>query len=350
MGSLFRLIRISDCKTNGQRTFASAAVLAGALAATLPAGNAAWAAAPLPAMKASQVSVSGLSSGAYMAVQYQVAYSASVVGAGIIAGGTYYCARGSMLTAIGGCKGADIAGLVALTCQRAEAGQVDPVARRATHRVWLFSGTLDALVPPATVADLAQYYAAFIPAAQVQLKNDLAAGHAMPTDSYGNKCDALAPPFISNCGYDAAGQLLQWIYGPLKPRSGTAPAGKLVEFNQAEFLAAPTTHGMADTGYVYIPSGCEASGAGCKLHIALHGCVQDIGTVKDTYARNAGYNAWADSNRIVVLYPQAAAITPMPNPKACWDWWGYDDPDYSVKNGRQLRAIKQMAERLTSGS
>ncbi len=326
-------------------------MLAAALAATLPGGNAALAAAPLPAMKTQQVSVSGLSSGAYMAVQYQVAYSGSVVGAGIIAGGTYYCARGSMLTAVGGCKGADVAELAALTRQRAASGQVDPVAKLATHRVWLFSGTQDALVPPATVADLARYYAAFIPAAQIQFKNDLAAGHAMPTDSYGNKCDALAPPFISNCGYDAAGQLLQWIYGPLQPRrAGAAAAGKLVEFNQAEFLAAPTTHGMADTGYVYIPPSCEAGGAGCKLHIALHGCVQDIGTLKDTYALNAGYNAWADSNRIVVLYPQAAAIAPMPNPKACWDWWGYDDPDYSIKNGRQLRAIKQMADRLTTGS
>ncbi|MCE3262568.1 MAG: hypothetical protein K0R43_1647 [Pseudoduganella sp.] len=303
--------------------------------------------AQLPAMKAREASISGLSSGGYMAVQYQVAYSGSLVGAGIIAGGTYYCARGSMLAAVGGCKGADVADLAALTRKRADAGLVDPVGKLAAHRVWLFSGTLDALVPPATVADLARYYAAFIPSAQIQYKNDLAAGHAMPTDSYGNKCDALAAPFISNCGYDAAGQLLQWIYGPLKPRAGGVPAGKLVEFDQSEFLAAPTTHGMADTGYVYIPPGCESGGAGCKLHIALHGCVQDIGTIKDTYARNAGYNAWADNNRIVVLYPQAAAIAPMPNPKACWDWWGYDDPDYSVKNGRQLRAIKRMADRLT---
>ena len=35
----------------------------------------------------SETSVSGLSSGAFMAVQYQVAYSGSVVGAGVVAGG-----------------------------------------------------------------------------------------------------------------------------------------------------------------------------------------------------------------------------------------------------------------------
>jgi poly(3-hydroxybutyrate) depolymerase len=318
-----------------------------ALAAAAQATTAA-AAPPLPAMKTQQVSISGLSSGAFMAVQYEVAYSRSLVGAGIIAGGSYYCAQGNMMAAIGSCKGADVAALAALTRKRAEAGQIDPVSGLATHRVWMFSGTLDKLVPSASMADLAKYYAAFIPASQIEFKSDLAAGHAMPTDSYGNKCDALATPFISNCGFDAAGSLLQWIYGPLKARGdNAAPAGKLQEFDQSEFLPSPTSHGMANTGYVYIPPGCDKGGAGCKLHIALHGCMQDIGNLKDTYALHAGYNAWADTNRIVVLYPQAAALSPTPNPKACWDWWGYDDPDYSVQNGRQLRAIKRMADRLT---
>ena len=36
-----------------------------------------------------------------------------------------------------------------------------------------------------------------------------------------------------------------------------------------------------------------------------------------------------------------------PSRRGYRDWWGYDDPDYSVKNGRQLRAIKRMADRLT---
>lgn len=320
--------------------------IAGCTLALAAAANAAP--VPLPAMKAQQVSVSGLSSGAFMAVQYQVAYSGSVVGAGIIAGGSYYCAQGSMMAAIGSCKSADVAELVALTRKRAEAGEIDQVSGLGTQRVWMFSGTLDKLVPQASMTDLAKYYSAFIPSAQIQYKSDLAAGHAMPTDDYGNKCDALAAPFINNCGFDAAGSLLHWIYGPLKERGdNAAPAGRLLEFDQSEFLPAPATHGMANTGYVYIPPGCEAGGNGCKLHIALHGCLQDIGNIRDTFARNAGYNAWADTNRIVVLYPQAAAINPMPNPKACWDWWGYDDPRYSVRDGRQLRAIKRMADRLT---
>ena len=38
-----------------------------------------------------QTSVSGLSFGAFMAVQLQVDYSDSIIGAGVVAGGPYYC-------------------------------------------------------------------------------------------------------------------------------------------------------------------------------------------------------------------------------------------------------------------
>src|SRR5882724_8023369 len=73
--------------------------IAGLLLAGLFASLAAAAPAGLPAYGADpkQTSVSGLSSGAYMAVQLQVAYSASIIGAGVIAGGPYYCAAGNPL-------------------------------------------------------------------------------------------------------------------------------------------------------------------------------------------------------------------------------------------------------------
>src|SRR5580698_10544698 len=41
---------------------------------------------------ATQTSVSGLSSGAFMAAQFDVAWSKHLVGAGIVAGGAFYCA------------------------------------------------------------------------------------------------------------------------------------------------------------------------------------------------------------------------------------------------------------------
>ncbi|MEC9484090.1 MAG: hypothetical protein UMU75_12355 [Halomonas sp.] len=51
-----------------------------------------------------------------------------------------------------------------------------------------------------------------------------------------------------------------------------------------------------------------------------------------------------------MLYPQARPS--LPNPKACWDWWGYDenawrlDPTHDNRQGRQVQALKAMVDHL----
>ena len=47
-----------------------------------------------------QISVSGISSGGFMAHQFHVAHSQHIMGSGIVAGGPYYCARGNILDAL----------------------------------------------------------------------------------------------------------------------------------------------------------------------------------------------------------------------------------------------------------
>ena len=71
-----------------------------ALAAILAAA-AVGAAGPLPRLgvDAGSTTVSGVSSGGYMAVQFHVAHSSVVAGVGALAAGPYYCARGSLWAA-----------------------------------------------------------------------------------------------------------------------------------------------------------------------------------------------------------------------------------------------------------
>src|SRR5467141_2924092 len=61
-------------------------------------GGGAWAADPLGRfpVDAAQVSVSGISSGAFMANQLHIAHSAGILAAGMIAGGLYGCAADSV--------------------------------------------------------------------------------------------------------------------------------------------------------------------------------------------------------------------------------------------------------------
>ena len=315
------------------------------------------AAQPLPELTlAPEVTVSGLSSGAYMAGQLHVAFSQSISGAAVIAGGPYACAGGSVLTALNRCMatrtgGPDAADLLAQAQTFAAQGRIDDLAGLAGDRVWLFSGTRDETVAR-PVMDAARdfYLAAGVAAGDLAYVSDVPAGHAFLAEGAPNACGVTEPDFINDCGVDMAGDLLTWLLGDLAPPVSPDPA-HLTAFDQSEFLPDPETHGMNATGFVYVPEAC-AAGEACRLHVAFHGCRQTPDDLGDLYARAAGYNRWAEANRIVVLYPQAKAIpTPLTrplggNPRGCWDWWGYDDPDHALRSGRQTAAVAAMAARL----
>ena len=95
---------------------------------------------------------------------------------------------------------------------------------------------------------------------------------------------------------------------------------------------------------------CANPEEACKLHVAFHGCKQDVASVQERFIRHAGYNEWADTNQLLVLYPQAAASAR--NPNACWNWFDFnqDDPRYAEKQGRQMRAVKAMIDRIAGTS
>jgi poly(3-hydroxybutyrate) depolymerase len=305
---------------------------------------------PRPAIEldATGTTVSGLSSGAFMAVQLHVANSRSISGVGVVAGGPYFCAEGQLATALNRCMSTfigapDADALLERARALASEGRIDPLADLADDRVYLFSGTNDDTVQPRVMdAARAFYRRSGIGEENVRFVDDLAAGHAFIVEDATNACGATASPFINDCDYDQAGAILAHLYGPLEsPRA--ADESRLFEFDQVEFLDDPESHGMSSTGYVYIPAAC-ASAQGCRLHIALAGCKQTPADIGDLYPRTTGYNAWAESNRLVILYPQSSASPG--NPNGCWDWWGYDDPAYHTKQGRQMMAIARMAARL----
>lgn len=324
--------------------------MAFAAAAALVSAGAAGAAEPLPAFNVdlSQSSVSGLSSGAYMAGQFHVAFSQTLIGAGIVAGGPYGCAEGQFALALGRCMETtlgppDPAALLERAEGMAAAGKIDPLEGLAGDRVYLFSGTRDETVAPSVVAQAAAFYRlAGLPDTAIELVDDLPAGHGFVTGDAGGACGVTASPYINDCDYDQAGALLGHIYGALDPPAA-APGGALIAFDQSAFLADPARHGMATTGFAYVPDAC-AGGASCRVHVAFHGCKQTVERVGEAFVREAGYNRWADSNRLIVLYPQAHET--LFNPNACWDWWGYDDPAYATRTGRQMAAVRAMLARL----
>lgn len=357
-----------------------------------PLAQAAESPGPLPALglDAKSLTVSGLSSGGFMAAQFEVVYSKSVAGAGIVAGGPYGCSDGSVTLAMFNCScpydESDPSTMAlrafcsvpppSLLVERARSTAlankrgIDSISNLRRHRVWLYSGDDDPVVNTKIVDALQDYLAlARVPKKAVQRVHGPHAGHGMPIVTHGN-CEATRSPYINGCNIDGAGELLKWLYQQPALEPGTAQAGALHPFDQRPYRKAGEFDSLDDSGWVYIPQACEQPGAHCKLHVAFHGCEQGQNVVIDghpygtVFVEQAGYNRWAESAGIVVLYPQVVPSKVInangspykTNPKGCWDFWGYTYPPgdasnlaakpYARKDAPQIRAVKAMVDAL----
>ena len=192
-----------------------------------------------------------------------------------------------------------------------------------------------------------------------------------------------ADGLVQECGYDMAGALLGQLLGLLKPR--TKASGQLVRFNQSKFWPAgskacnltcsaegdcPCT-GMFHDGLVYIPTNCGVAdipapnwcGGGCdphnhtvnpppiangtvsdcRIHVVYPGCSCCINEGPSGYGipRYAGFNEYAESNDIIVLYPQQDGGG-LPSP--CWD--AIKDPNQSNRKGLQMNVVNRIVDWL----
>ncbi len=296
------------------------------------------------------LTVSGVSSGGYMATQLQVAHAHDVAGAGIIAAGPWFCAEGQLSRALddclaGGPAGPDIELLVRTARTSAIAQVIDDPVGLADDRVWVFHGARDVIVGAAVTDALVRFYREFVPPERIHYEMQVEAGHGFPTVGAGGPCGESASPWLNDCGFDAAGELLRFLYGDLAEPAG-GNSGELVTFGQSQYVGGGDAASMDARGFVFVPASCKA-GEPCRLHVAFHGCGQGIGDVGRTLAAQAGYNRWAADNHIVVLYPQAARSRMAPfNPKGCWDWWGYSGANYASRDGLQIRAVWRMIQAL----
>lgn len=285
-----------------------------------------------------------------MAVQFHVAHSAQVRGAAILAAGPYYCAQGVAALAVTACMSptafAPVPSLDTVTNEARTQGrnkQIDVPENLKNSRVWLLSGGKDETVKTAVVDATYDFYQAWLPASAILYERIPDAGHALlnPEAKDANECSVTDSPYINHCGnFDAAGRFLAHLLGQINPPASTT-AGKLLGFDQSQFAGAEA--GMDKQAYVYIPKDCL--NGGCRIHVAFHGCAQQAEKVGATYVTEAGYNRWAESNRLIVLYPQILSNT-FKNPNGCWDWWGYTVTGYHLQSAPQIKAVKAMIDRL----
>jgi len=292
-----------------------------------------------------QVSVSGLSSGGFAAVQYHVVYSSQLIGCGVIAGGPYWCANANIIIALTACtqfpEEIVVSELILATTFAESLGTIDGTSYLANQKVWLFSGSQDTIVRPGVMEKLESYYLNYVEKQNIATEFNISAEHSIVTNDYGHNCEYFGTPFINNCDYDSAGNMLQHIYGPLAPPANFSMNNMLTLF-QSNFIPNgynTDTAALQDIAYFYLPSNKCAKG-GCSIHIVFHGCNQTLDDINTIFVQHAGFNGWAESNDIIVLYPQAKKT--LLNPEGCWDWWGYTGLDYATNLAPQMITVNSM--------
>lgn len=328
----------------------------------------AHASSPLPAIGADlrETSVSGVSAGAYMAGQFQLAHADIVIGAGIVAGGPYGCADTGLSSwgfglggnpmnvskAISVCMFGrmlafgypDARRLAVQARMRMARSEIGPLSAVRRARIYVFSGTEDKTVVPGVVASAVDFYRALgVPERNISFVDTLAAGHGFVSRSAEKACSWNGAPYLVDCDYDQAGAILQHLHGRLaapSPKPQSVPA----RFDQTSFMLRDREAGMAATGLAYVPPGCR--NGGCRVHVVFHGCNQDLESAGDIFATRTVFATWADTNRFVILYPQVTRS--RANPYACWDWWGYTGRDFLTRAAPQIRAIRRMLDRLAA--
>lgn len=321
--------------------------------------------------------ISGVSSGAAMASQLQFAHFKDITGVGLIAAPPYGCAKinppislslyswwmgSEVVSATTICTGAwfkarpmsaddqnVLQDLVRQVVDHHGQGDWKSLCARRTK---LIIGDKDTLVT-ADVARALETLHQWVyqecdrmkhPMGVLEVKHLANMPHVFPTDSTPSRPNCPTNgPFISDCDYAAAVELLKFLHPERNEAAGAGSqtVGALLPFSQAAIIGDPGVQAQSDLhdrGYVFVPSQCRNGKKRCSLHVALHGGNQNEDLIEKPYlfARDAGYNEAAENMGIVVLYPQTKGAK---NPPGNWDWWGYTDANYYRPDGVQLNSL-----------
>lgn len=299
-----------------------------------------------------KITVSGISSGAYFAQQMQMAYSNQISGIAMIAGGPFNCSEGNVSRALNACMktspgSISLDKIVAQITDLRKKGQLDSGETLSATKVFLLAGKSDDVVAKPVVQAVKDLYVKLqVPENNIKFVDNLEVGHAFPTLDYGNNCPTpRSSPFLSRCNYDGAFEILNFLYGPISLK-GIEVEQNLKFISQAKyFVENQKQNSMANEAAIYVPTSCQ-NGAKCALHVAFHGCMQSRDDIGDAYFRKTGFNAWAETNDIIVLYPQVVKNYVLGNPNSCWDWWGYTGAQFHNKQSVQMNVVHKMIEEI----
>jgi len=162
--------------------------------------------------------VSGLSSGGFMAVQFHFAFSSYIKGAAVHAGGPFWCAQGNMGYALSTCMSSpfmlNVNTLISKANSLSSSGDIDSTSNLADSKVYLYSGSRDTVVKQDVVKAAEKMYSHY--GAETKTRYDIPSEHSYVTNDFGSSCAFKGTPYINNCDFDSAWEGLSFIIPGLK--------------------------------------------------------------------------------------------------------------------------------------
>ena len=228
--------------------------------------------------------------------------------------------------------------------ERAERARSIRSPTSSRDRIYLFTGTSDHTVAPSIVKDAGEFYAKLgVPEANIKLVSTVPAGHAFVTDDEGSACEVSGEPYVVDCHYDQAGELLKHIYGNLAT-ARREPERRLRQLRSAPVRRRRGQRRPRRDGRRLRSEGLSRKSGLPGPHRLSRLCAESREPSAIRSSRSSGFARWADTNRFIVLFPQVAA-SPI-NPQGCWDWWGYTGPQYLTRDAPQIAAVNRMLDAL----
>ncbi|CAF1316151.1 unnamed protein product [Rotaria magnacalcarata] len=269
------------------------------------------------------VTVSDISADDSMTAQLHIAFSSEISGCGIVVGPPYYCAQDlNMNGPVTSVSLTNIQNKLKSYIGFNSAASTSNVTDDSVYiYIYIFTSKNDRVVVSSVVQLKGKIYSEF--GARIKTNYSLSANHGFPTEDFGGKCETLnSVNHINDCDLNLAYDMLNHLYGGdlIKPPTGsiTTLTGQFIAFDQAAFmnphavlnldakaldmfslwanwmqsaitftLPSLTVSGITGTsssgvgasfdtqGYIYFPPACN-KGKKCPIHIALHGCKQDL--------------------------------------------------------------------------
>lgn len=284
----------------------------------------------------SQYTISGISSGGFMASQMATIFSSQFSGVGTVAGGFYYCAEDYLpkkvkadAATIGTTdlflfeptkqilsdtlnpfvlftgaktgswfrpqKGNPIYQSVAVCMgnpdeanfstdylkANAENKLVDDLSNLSSQKVFIYHGKVDSVLNINMQEHLKDYYLS-IGVKETNIVTLTGEGsHNFPTDRKdGIKCGSEEIPYVSSCNLNLAGLMLAHLFDEKIIRTEIKKEHLYVVDQTLDLLNiakkenewATPAPSVAPYGYLYASENCLNNPQSCHLHIALHGC------------------------------------------------------------------------------